>query len=259
MATLKPNKEKLIYSEKGVRSPVGILGTANAYDLALYHDAAGGGKGVLLVTVILQFIYKDGKAADGKKLEWTDPEKKTFSDNYQQEIMNVWNDCFRITTKTTAPILVKDVGVQFDIQIVNKNWYIGDHWELNITKTNEWRSSSVNQFTGGTTHDSEDLTKVCKLDDADKCGKGQGMQRGAVHEFGHMLGLKDEYKTTFGNTNWLSDTESVMNSGETVRDRHYAIFAHWLNKQFETVGRLSGAGKIEWKVNGTCDMSNAKL
>ena len=34
------------------------------------------------------------------------------------------------------------------------------------------------------------------------------MQRGSVHEFGHLYGLRDEYAAANANKNWLTDKES---------------------------------------------------
>ncbi|HND56561.1 MAG TPA: hypothetical protein PLV92_29285, partial [Pirellulaceae bacterium] len=83
-------------------------------------------------------------------------------------------------------------------------------------------------------------------------------QRGTVHEFGHMLGLRDEYDTAKDNPYWTGDADSVMNKGEIVRARHYAPFAAWLTAQFARVSHLARKS-IVYKVDGSIDMSNAKL
>lgn len=56
--------------------------------------------------------------------------------------------------------------------------------------------------------------------------KGGKFQRGAVHEFGHMLGLSDEY---FKSSKFSKDYKSVMNSGEKVYSRHDMPYMKWLN------------------------------
>jgi hypothetical protein len=57
---------------------------------------------------------------------------------------------------------------------------------------------------------------------------------------------------------WLGDQDSVMHFGEQIRERHYAMFAAWLTKQYKTAAELSKT-TIEWKVSGTTDVFNAKL
>ena len=44
-----------------------------------------------------------------------------------------------------------------------------------------------------------------------------------------MLGLRDEYAEAKDNAYHTGDLDSVMNSGEVVRERHYAPFADWLS------------------------------
>ena len=54
--------------------------------------------------------------------------------------------------------------------------------------------------------------------------KGGLPQRVVAHEFGHMMGYRDESVGTSGkpevNPPWLGDLHSVMNRSEKVRDRH---------------------------------------
>jgi len=103
-----------------------------------------------------------------------------------------------------------------------------DHWEVTVKKiprggwSGSWvRDGSVNEVL----LDSEDLTLVKK-------NAGQ-RQRGAVHEFGHMLGLDDEYPT--GSLH-ASDVTSIMHNGERIAGRHDAAFKTWLNAQLKDLG-----------------------
>jgi hypothetical protein len=86
------------------------------------------------------------------------------------------------------------------------------------------------------------------------------IQHAAAHEFGHMLGYRDEYPLDAKydpNPNWLKDTDSIMNIGETVQERHYVFFADWLSKQWMASGK--GRFQVAWKVNGKTDLVNAWL
>jgi len=280
MAGLKPPKpdwSRVLIKETDVRPPAGLK-TNDAYDLYLCYDKNNHGKGVLVCKAVLQFFFSNGTShkpgSKGTKLTWTDKEKDQFIADFKKACLDVWSDKHRITTTSRVPV-VKDIGVVFEIKSLKEGWHISDHWELTVTKSDGFVTSSVNKLTGNSA-----------LDSLDTVGKwGPGTQRGAVHEFGHMIGLRDEYQVSCSlcdwmaskncssagsklrsakawlknmNTNWLSDSSSVMNSGEIVRERHYAPFAGWLNDQFATAARLAKQ-KVEFKVNGKTDLSNAKL
>lgn len=84
------------------------------------------------------------------------------------------------------------------------------------------RVSWVNQWWGNVFLDSNDLKPT-----------GPYHQRPAFHEFGHMLGLIDEYGSAWMNhqdVENLSDNQSVMHSGEKIRPSHYQPFVDWINK-----------------------------
>jgi hypothetical protein len=57
-------------------------------------------------------------------------------------------------------------------------------------------------------------------------------QRDVAHEFGHLLGPMDDYRTGYegGDTGMHHDTASIMHSGETVRPRHVQHFANWMTE-----------------------------
>jgi hypothetical protein len=57
-------------------------------------------------------------------------------------------------------------------------------------------------------------------------------QRGAVHEFGHMLGLDDEY--TAGSP-FAADRPAIMNAGEQLRPRYDDTLVGWLNRKLKSV------------------------
>jgi hypothetical protein len=81
-------------------------------------------------------------------------------------------------------------------------------------------------------------------------------QRGAIHEFGHMLGLRDEYATAGGSPYWTTDKPSVMNVGETVQPRHFGPFAEWVTK---VVGKKTGRKDCWYEAGGTSWTGNSGL
>jgi hypothetical protein len=95
-------------------------------------------------------------------------------------------------------------------------------------------------------------------------------QRAAIHEFGHMLGYRDEYAfdpTVIGDKEWThssshrGDTDSIMYWGEVVEPRHYVLLADWISLQWIKKDPANCKGH-DWKVKDgstLIDMTNAQL
>lgn len=99
-----------------------------------------------------------------------------------------------------------------------------DHWEIYVKKTESYNQSLVYMKNGRAELDSQDLTPENK-------GGMSFKQRGAIHEFGHMLGLLDEYEETNGLKEFIHDKKSVMNYGEIIRERHYQYLKKWIDEK----------------------------
>lgn len=249
-----------IFWEKDVTVSSG-LGTSNAYDLFLCPDRAAAGRGVLKVKIVLQFQFKSGITPSGQPLGWRPDEKEMFVAEFGRQCREVWDNRWRITTDSPVPHF-RDIRVQFEIESHIDGFRTSDHWELVTTKSLGMQASGVDGYSGKCLLDSNDFrVKTFEHDcdpDARYCVLSTH-QRGAVHEFGHMLGLKDEYPTArHVASHWSNDVASVMNCGEEVRERHYAPFADWLTEKYAFAAKKSGM-PIEYKVNGECDCSNAYL
>ncbi|MBI3462930.1 MAG: hypothetical protein HY000_07690 [Planctomycetes bacterium] len=257
---LTPDRSKIVFQETDVTSPVGILGTNDAYDLTLFKDSTDASKGVLVVKMDVQIIFKTGKDSKGKKLEWDHASRQQFARDYSGAVASVWNEKWRIATTSTVAA-VKNVGVVFELNLITSGWNISEHWEIDVYKADQWQQNYVSQFTGGSQQHSSSVDQTVKHYKAGCTGPANVCaitQRPSAHEFGHMLGLNDEYPAAKDNTNWVSDADSIMHSGEIVRPRHYAIFADWLTKQHSTLASLAKE-KIDFKVDGRWDMTSAKL
>jgi hypothetical protein len=261
--TLSPSVSQLIYSEVNVKPSAGLAPRAS-YDAALYVDQAGAPKGVLVITICLQYRFEDGvseqDATKGQKLTWTDDEKQKFADGFRSICYAVWNNRFRITTTSTVTN-VTDIGVEIDIQNVVDKFTINNHWKATVKKKDIFQRSSVNDWSGGADFASVDLNAFMKYTPP-SAPAPSAPQRTSPHEFGHMLGHRDEYVNPDGSipgtSAWTSDSDSIMYAGEKVRERHYAMFAAWISDQFSTVAKLSG-GTIAFKVSGAWDLSNSNL
>jgi hypothetical protein len=174
----------------------------NAFDLALYQLPDGHYE--LLVFMKLQFFFKDNGPHN-----WESHEEDQFIEQWRQAVHDVWGN----KTIHTLPS-GSNITLIFDFHI-QKNGWMYDHWEITVTKIadGEFRFSFVEPDWNNVHLDSEDLSYV-------------GRQRGAVHEFGHMIGLPDEYN----NSRHIVDLHSIMHSGETIRDRHYSLFVDWVER-----------------------------
>jgi hypothetical protein len=244
------DKTSTILEGQNIRPPRGSFFNGQAYRLALYPEAGRSDRSVLIIKMILQFQFVSG---DGGS--WTGVEKETFAHGFVDSIIAMWSEKFRITTTSVVPVRhARDVGVAFEFPYFIDGYHTSDDFELEVKKipAGGFSVSTCGYSMGNTYLDSEDTVPQ---------PKGASMpQRGTVHEFGHMLGLRDEYSgaKVDPNPNYTGDLDSIMNSGETVRQRHYAPFAGWLTDKFAHAAHLAGSA-IDYKVEGTTDMTNAGL
>jgi hypothetical protein len=209
MEVLK-NNEKLVARTRDFRAgTIGIKGVNDAYDL--YLAGLPDGNYVLIVFMKVQFFFKDS----GNE-KWSHSEKISFVENWKQIIQNSWGKNRVVKTLKNG----KKVSIDFRFQTRIGGW-MADHWEVTVTRIPKgaFKQSMVNPILGNVYLDSEDSTFKQKA--------GGKFQRGAVHEFGHMLGLEDEYPQT---SKYSADYDSVMNSGESIFSRHDAYYIKWLDK-----------------------------
>jgi hypothetical protein len=207
-----PTRARVVASEGDITA--GALRANDAYDLTLYQMPDGSYELVLFMK--LQFFFESGSGGD-----WTPAEKARFISDYQIAVNNAWSGR-RIKRLKSG----KHVSVRLDFAVQEGGWML-DHWEITVTKITPgtFRQSYVNVGLGNVVLDSEDLTAVPKAPGS--------MQRGVVHEFGHMLGLDDEY--TAGSPH-VGDTRAIMNSGEQLRPRYDETLLGWLDRKLKKLG-----------------------
>jgi hypothetical protein len=212
MTVLVPGETE-IASETDVRAGfIGIAGVNDAFDLYLVLLSNGNYK--LIVFMKVQFFFQDGNGG-----KWTNSEKTTFVNKWESAIKQKWGGRVLKQLKSN-----KNVSIEFRFKTQIGGWML-DHWEINVEKVNKFAVSSVNPIIGNVTLDSLDLKLTRK--------KGGGFQRAVVHEFGHMIGLDDEY---LKNSPFQKDYKSVMNGGESVLTRHDAPHMKWLNERLKEKG-----------------------
>jgi len=192
--------KKIIAELKSAR--IDTMDINNAFDLRLYQLPDGNYE--LVVFMKLQFFFKDNHPH-----QWEDTEQDRFIRDWQDAIHKFWGN--KIIHALPAG---ETVWLSFDFHVRNGGWMF-DHWEITVTKIapQSFKVSFVDPDWNNVQLDSQDLVYT-------------GSQRGAIHEFGHMIGLPDEYK----NSRHIIDLKSVMHSGEELRPRHYGLFADWVER-----------------------------
>ena len=263
--TLVPDKGRPIFPlEKNVNITQGGTKPNAAYDLALYEELGSkGARAVLVVGVIIVFDFVDTSVA------WADAEKVKFMEGVKKQCELAWGEKFELTTKNSTPP-AKTAGVIFDIQTKDGGslgFKFGHgHWNVKCRKVDGSRMSLTKPGGGGCL--SNGSAEWDSLDLTPEARPGASiMQRAAVHEFGHMLGYRDEYPPPAAPTPaeeqlyskaHLADVDSIMYWGEKVRPRHYVFFADWISLKWIAKDNKNCKGH-DWKVDGTIDTMNAGL
>jgi hypothetical protein len=232
---------------------VTVLGSRGLYDLFLDTDLATN-HSVLRVRMFIQFSFQDGEselpATRGRPLVWTNPEKTAFANQFRNRCYNSWNDKF-VIRQAGSPSITR---VQFDIRVTT-GISISEHWEVDVRKVDTYRAAAGTRplpipfLSWGS----------AQLYSLDNNLNPDNQQYTSSHEFGHMLGLYDEYPDSNDPQNrersrwWLGDTASMMHTGNSVRARHYTPFADWLSRNVTTNGPfifLRGRAVQHWVDDG---------
>lgn len=182
------------------------------FDLALVRKRDG--NYLIEAYMDLQFFFYDGSAGlswpAGASPRWTLVEKEHFMREWHRLVRAAW-----CRPSIGALRNGKAAGISFAFRI-QLDGFMWDHFEIGVTKVppGHFRTSSVRRavFADDVTLDSNDIRP-----------KTSG-QYAVVHEFGHMIGLPDEYKSSSPHAH---DHGSIMHGGTTVRSRQFQYFLSW--------------------------------
>lgn len=170
------------------------------------------------------------EAAARSNLPWTQAEAADFIRIWQAQVQSVWNTRSLTTSPRKAP-----VGLQFHFQTQTPS---GCHWNIEVAKLVKGKF-----IAGATDYDAHSVyINNNELIPDEHPRQGQ-KQRGSVHEFAHMLNLRDDYfkpeeaarsaRYRQGGTEHARDYPSVTNRGETVLPRHLERIKAWVDAELK--------------------------
>jgi len=226
------------YSQKNFSPSTGI----GLFDVSLNPVS-----GRLEIKVNVNFNFVNGLPTSfvgkkGQSEKWDKKEIEKWKNDFISLIEGRWGGKYHFIN-TSIPGVTSYVDVE--IEEVTKDW----HYQLNVTKIpkGSWKGSSIAHYTDSSkkalkqknkhfgTLDSEDLSF------ANKGAKEK--QKGAIHEFGHMIGLGDEYadgktgishaamvKTALGTVLKEGISNDIMSAGDSIEKQHYITFLEALQK-----------------------------
>ena len=205
-STAVPTERTLVTSEDSVQAG----GVRDAYDMQLYQETDGSYTLELNMKVGMDFV----EGPQGQ--QWTPDAQEQFKQDFAKVIEGSWSG--HQFTSDTGQQITLDVN----LDIVDSATDSTANWNVDIVKINdgEFNQSYVipSQNTG--VFDSGDVKPVEK--------GATDPQYAAAHEFGHMIGLPDEYNGR-GGPEAQKDTDSIMHTGMDVRERHLDIVEGWVN------------------------------
>ncbi len=208
-------ERELVASEDSVD----VGGVRGAYDMRLYLEPDG--TYTLEMEMKIEFEFTEGP--DGQT--WTERDKEQFMADFEQSVMDSWSG-HTITTDEGQEVTL---DIKLDLSEEPTGFLGGlrdaldpsEHWNIEVVKIDEGGFNQSYVVPGQNTgrFDSEDVNPVHK--------GASDPQVGAAHEFGHMIGLPDEYNGRAG-PEAQKDTDSIMHTGMDVRERHFDHMEAWV-------------------------------
>lgn len=174
------------------------------------------------------------KAAAPALAAWTLKEKRAFHHQVDQQIWASWSNKVTLRVSGTSDLAKKLKSKRLPIDL-DVRWVLKDeHWNVTVWKnpSTDMPHNSV-QWTARTIelHTSKMKPYEACTDATPKvCTVGF---KSVPHEFGHaigntsVLGRGDEYAS---DSPHLADTDSILNIGRQLRERHFKTMLEEMNK-----------------------------
>ena len=224
-----------IANEGNAGVPAG-LNVGKCYDLHLFGELGNPQGVVLWVVVVCHFKFKEkGEKNWADAVAWTAGQQDSFKNDFKALCESTWSDQFKIRTSNASGNSPTTASVVITVRTDGTYW--GSHYSIDVYNVSQSKERSFVDGNNGSEFESVGLIERIS-------SHGTKERRALVHEFGHFLGLRDEYLAggkKFTPT-YQSDDDSIMHSWKLVRPRHYVFFADWLTK----CNKLTGT----WAVDG---------
>jgi hypothetical protein len=180
------------------------------------------GNQAMRIEVSQSIYFKFKPNASNPNIKWTQAQKEAFVREWLRQIPETWDD----PNHTTYRGFAISVAFLFDVRAV-----VGDSQSqahvMKLRSRNSYRTSAICRNCYASNSDA-------KFDSNDDQVKNRRGQTAMIHEFGHMIGLPDEYKTSSAH---FADKDSVMNVGRELRDRHLRHIVAWAKPHIDDVAR----------------------
>lgn len=183
--------------------------------------------------------------------EWTDEKRDAYVQDFEKVVLKTWNDRFPLV-ESGGKKRKAHVKISFDEKIVHQNPdSFMEARELSQNESGRWtmdvrnlrvRENVKHGFTTvelgegsnkPATHSAKELRARASAVYGGAGGNRSFTQTASAHEFGHMIGLGDEYVKDVGEeappaSRMLINARIMNVGGEVTRDA-YAPFAEWLS------------------------------
>ena len=162
-------------------------------------------------------------------------ERRAFHRRLDREIWGKWSWHFRVHAQVSSPFAQKFSGktlvLNFDIR-----WVLhGGQWEVEVIRVAPGTVMN-NRTRSNVLFATRHIQLFSLLFQAYTAGNSTGASRpgfrAGPHEFGHTLNYPDDYLPT---SPYQSDTDSLMNIGQQLRQRHIALVVQTLNTMIQGV------------------------
>lgn len=221
----------------------------NAYDMELYREPDG--RYTLEVKMDVEVAFLANERDD---LRWSEAEKQGYLEDFKSIIENVWSGH---TIQIEKDGQTFPVGLDIDLNVTERT----DHWRdsasaigygngtgremkngdyvlraLNPVREADWiieavplaSSDFARSFVSAAGNMGRWFGPANDVVIRENEDHTRSTQFTVAHEFGHLLGLYDEYEESTPHT---SDHHSIMHSGNNVHDRHLQSFEAWLEDE----------------------------
>ena len=248
---LHSSERELVAAERDVDprlpdDPTLINELRDAYDLRLYREPNG--DYTLELHMGIEFAFISARASDAP----SQGERMEFMLDFVRNVERVWDghaipnedgETIRLDIRLDARIRDQPLS-ELQESLRERNPFRGSNFivEVHADKdmSDHTAKNSLNyvtmvqgmvSLTGDAT---EPVTRQREFDGRTVTAR----QNVAAHEFGHMIGLEDEYpgeiNTRFGDDHPAADEpHSIMNIGNFVEDRHLRVLEDWVNENLD--------------------------